>query len=176
MRRVSIIGLGNLFKGDYGAGFHVLESLGREPLNDEVFIGYFGEDPRWAGGLLYGSDLAVAVGAFPFGGNPGMLHVWTYNVFLEHSDWMACDCREIEFLSHAILRADLAGGLPHEILFFWIEPLATEGVGLSKQVQKAVRRTASMIKQKLVDGDFLHEKALGVSRFLRMPTTRGIYA
>ena len=169
MNRVSIIGLGNAFRGDFGVAFYILESLGREPLDDDVFLAYFGEDPRWAGGLMHGADLAIVLGAFPFGGMPGMIHAWNYKVFEEHAEWMAREWQTVELLLEAVSRADVAGGRPREFAFFWIEPCATEGIGLSKPARKAVWRTTAMIKRKLVDRAFLPEDAMGVSRFFGNP-------
>ena len=71
MKKASILGLGNMSDGDFGVGCYVLEALAREPFKDSVQLFYLGDDPRCAGGLIYGADLVIIVGTLHLGGTAG---------------------------------------------------------------------------------------------------------
>lgn len=126
-----------------------------------------GDDPRWAGGLIYGADLMIVVGAIYLGEPAGRLYAWSYPVFRQHMAWMANEYRRIRLLVEALCRAELAGSLPKDFLFLWIEPQLTEGFGMSVQARKALWKTNRAIKQKLFENNLLPEIALTVSRIYR---------
>ncbi len=147
--KVSIIGLGNILEGDLGVACHILETISLEPFEDSVQIMYAGDNPRYAGGLIYDADLLIVVGALFLGGPPGRLNKWNFNVFRQHLAWLAAEYLPIRLLIEAIARTELAGKLPQESLFIWIEPQLTLGYGLSIPAQKAVRKATMLIKQEL---------------------------
>jgi formylmethanofuran dehydrogenase subunit E len=72
MRKASIIGLGDIFKGDFGVGCYIIEAFEQERLNDSIQLAYLAEDPRYAGDLLYEMNFVVIVGALNIEGAPGM--------------------------------------------------------------------------------------------------------
>jgi len=170
MKSGLIIGLGDILQGDEGFGCYLLETLAREPLGASVQFAYLGDDPRCAGGLIYGADLVIIVGAFHLGGPAGRLHAWSYGVFRQHVLWMANEYQPIRFLVQALARAELAGAFPKDLSFLWIEPQVTEGFGMSSRARKAMWEAAQRIKQKLYESGFLPEKALTVSPIFRIET------
>ena len=167
-RNSAIIGIGDVFRGDEALGCYVVEALSRELRGAPVELTYLGDDPRWAGGFVHGADLAIIVGALDLGGPPGRLQVWNYNVFKQHQTWIADEGHRFRFLMEALTRLELADGLPGEILFLWVQPQVMEGYGMSNCLRKAVWRTIRVIKQTLVENDFLSREALSVSTLFRI--------
>lgn len=161
--KVSIIGLGNILDGDLGVACQVLETLSLEPFEDSVNIMYAGDDPRYAGGWIYDVDLLIIVGAFYLGGPPGGINKWDYTVFSQYLPWLAAEYAPFRLLIEAVARTELAGGLPKEFLFIRIEPLSTQGYGLSTPVQKAAWKATALIKQELFKRSLLPEKALRIT-------------
>ncbi len=70
MRKVVILGIGNVLQGDRGAACYVLESVATETSSESVHISYLGDNPSFAGGLLYMTDLAIVVGTLRVSGVP----------------------------------------------------------------------------------------------------------
>lgn len=156
------MGLGNILNGDQGVGCHILEALSLEPFKDSVQLLYYGDNPQSAGGMIYDTDLLIIVGALTLGDLPGRLHRWDYRVFRQHLRWLIAEHRSIQLIAEAFARADLAGGLPPEILFIWIEPQFFEGYDLSALAKKASLKAVWMIKRKLSEAGLLPEKALRI--------------
>jgi hydrogenase maturation protease len=148
--RVSILGLGDILEGDNGVGCHIVEKLSQKPLTDSVQLSYVGRDPRYAGGYLYGADLAIVVGALELGNDLGKIHRWSYPTFQCHAGWLAWEYSWVGYLVEAFSRADLASGLPKETLFLWIEPAVTDGFVLSDTVCRSMWRTVQLITHKLI--------------------------
>ena len=171
-----IIGLGDIVKGDEGFGCHVLDTLSNEAIGTSVHLCYMGDDPRWAGGLIYASDFMIVVGTLHCGESVGRLHAWSYRIFQQHLTWMANEYREIRFLAEALCRAELAGNLPKDFLFLWIEPQLVEGFGISASAHKAVWKAVRTIKQKLFEHNLLPESALTVYQLAGSPNTAGVRA
>jgi hydrogenase maturation protease len=167
MKKGLIIGLGNALHKDGEFAWYVLESLSRETLSASVQFLYPGDDPRYAGGLIYDADFVVVVGTMNLGGPPGRLHAWPLSVFLQHIDWMTEDCQEVRLLVEAMSRADLAGGLPDDMWFLWVDAQGMNGCGASAQARRAVWKTTRAIKEMLIDRDFLPAKAMTVTPIYR---------
>lgn len=147
MKKIVVVGMGDVLKGDYGAGCTVLEKLAETIPGKEMDYAYLGEDTRFGCGFLYGADLAFVVGALNLSGRPGDLHVWTDDVFWRHAPWMAGEFPVIHGLTEALARTSLAGGLPQQLRFIFIEPRTSEGCGISDPVQKAVMKAVQRILQ-----------------------------
>lgn len=150
MKKITILGLGDVLQGDRGVACFVLESMARQIENPAVQIAYFGDNPNYAGGLLYQADLAIVVGTLNLSGIPGGLHVWNGDVFKQHADWMIEEDPAIERLLAALARAELADGLPNKLLFIWIEPKETHCYGLSRPVRAAMAMAVKRIRKELM--------------------------
>ena len=168
MKKGSIMGLGNVLKGDFGIGCYILEALGQGLLGDCVELAYLGDDPRGAAGLIYGMDLVIVVSALCLGGPAGRVYIWPYRVFNQHLSWIVGKEPVILRLVQELATVELAGGFPKEILFIWIEPRIIEGLGMSSQVRRAVWKVVAIIKEKLVAKRLLQREALQVCPFLRV--------
>ena len=156
MQKITIIGLGDVLRGDYGAACYVLEYVAAKTDSDDVQFAYMGNDPRFAGGMLYSADLAIVVGTMRLSGVPGGLHIWNGRVFKQHAAWMAEEDPALRHLLNALARADLAGGFPEKLIFIWIEPQHKEGYTISKPVRGAIRCAARRIFHEL------HELGLNI--------------
>ena len=84
MKKIAILGLGDMFQGDRGAAHYVLKSVTNEITGHHIHMSYLGDNPSYAGGLLYETDLAIIVGTLNLSGVPGGMHVWNGNVFKQH--------------------------------------------------------------------------------------------
>lgn len=174
MKKASIVGLGDILNGDFGVGCYIIEALEQEQLGDSIHLTYLADDPRYAGGLLYEMDFAVIVGAVNLGGSAGGIHCWDYRTFQHNVAWLINEFHSIELLVDALCRTELAGGFPGDILFLWIEPKATEGVAISREVHKALRLAVQIIKKNLFERDFLPENALKISPIYRLELLRTV--
>lgn len=168
MKKATIIGLGDIFKGDLGIGCYIIEAFEQERLNDSIQLAYLAEDPRYAGDLLYEMNFVVIVGALNIEGAPGDIHCWSYETFYKNIAWLVNEFPSIRLLVDALAWAELAGKFPEELLFFWIEPKMTEGLGISKEVCKALRKTIQIIKKNLFERGFLPEDALEILPIYRL--------
>ena len=117
MQKITIIGLGDVLRGDHGAACYVLESVATKTDSGSVQFAYMGNDPRFADELLYSADLAIVVGTMRLSGVPGGLHIWNGRVFKQHAAWMSEEDPSLRHLLIALARADLAGGFPRKIDF-----------------------------------------------------------
>ena len=150
MKNIAILGLGNVLEGDRGAACHVLESVANVTSGKSVHISYLGDNPSFAGGLLYKTDLAIIVGTLSLSGVPGGMHVWNGGVFRQHASWMAAEDPAIQRLLSALARADLAEGFPEKLVFIWIEPKDTHGYEISKPVRGAIAMAVQRIRKELM--------------------------
>lgn len=160
MDRATIIGLGDISKGDFGMGCYAVELMAREPLGDEVYPVYLGDDPRFAGGFLYKTKLAVVVGALDLTGVPGRRHEWSHSTFQAHAGWLENDCPWIGYLNEALGRVKLAGGFPKDIHFLWAEPAVREGMVMSETMRRALWRIRRTIQYRLFETGFCSKASL----------------
>ena len=89
MKKASIIGLGNIFKGDLGVACYVVDALRQEPLGDAVELSYLGENSFYAGPFVCGTEFAIVVQAINMGGPPGRIHCWDKCAFEQNFHWFA---------------------------------------------------------------------------------------
>jgi len=172
MKKASIIGFGDVRRGDLCVGSCVIEALEQERWEDAIQLAYVGDNPRDADLWLCDIDLAIIVGPAHIGSRPGEIRCWDLKTFTQNSGWFINSCRTTESLAGALLRAQIAGGFPENVLFLWIEPGNTEGLGMSKEVRKAFRRSIRMIKENLVQKGLLPETCLKVASIYRLEVPR----
>jgi hydrogenase maturation protease len=172
MKRASIIGFGDVRRGDLCVGSCVIEALEQEKWQEAIRLAYVGDNPRDADLWLYDIDLAIIVGAAHIGGRPGEIRRWDIKTFTQNSAWFAKTCKTAESLVGALLRAQIAGGFPEDVVFLWIEPGNTAGLGMSKEVRKAFRRSIRIIKENLVEKGLLPETCLKVIPIYRLEVPR----
>jgi len=160
MDSATIIGLGDISKGDFGMGCYAVELMAREPLGDAVHPVYLGDDPRCAGGFLYKTELAIIVGALDLSGVPGRRHEWSHATFQAHTGWLEADQPWIGRLHEALGRVNLAGGMPKDLLFLWAEPAVRHGLVMSETMRRALWRIRRTIQYRLFEAGFRPEASL----------------
>ncbi|MHC1743171.1 MAG: hypothetical protein AB9873_09105 [Syntrophobacteraceae bacterium] len=149
MKRASIVGLGDVLKGDLGLGCHVIEALEQEELGDNVELCVLRDDDYSLDLCVLGATLAIIVMGVELGGLPGRIRTWSYHDFV-HNRRLFSDCfTAFDGIERALARADFAGGLPGEILFLWIEPSVIEGLRISAFGKKALRTAVVIIRDAL---------------------------
>lgn len=168
MKKASIIGLGDILKGDRGIGCYILEALAQERLDESVHLAYLGDDPRYAAALLYKADFAIVVSAFNLGEPSGSIHYWSYEVLQQNVGWIINESVSIKLLINVLAKTEMAGGFPKELSFLWIESQVMEGFEISAAVRKAIWKAVRIIKKNLSERGFLPEGALGVSPIYRL--------
>ena len=163
MKKASIIGLGNILKGDLGVACFLVDALCQEPLGDSVEPSYLGEDSLCAGVSVCGARFAIIVQAVNMGGPPGRIYCWDKCAFEQNFHWFAGQDLSMRSLARGFARAALSEIFPSDLMFLWIEPKVTEGIGISPEMHKALRKTIKIIKENLFQRGFLSESALRLS-------------
>ena len=149
MKKIVIMGVGDVLQGDMGAGCAVLEKMAETVTGDDIEFAYMARQTRFAATYLLNADLAVITGALDLSGVPGTLHVWNQAVFDSNAEWMANRFDEIRGLSIALGETRLAGGCPKHTVFIWMTPHLTEGIEISGMMQKSVIRAVWQIHREI---------------------------
>ncbi len=162
-KSVSIIGLGNIMKGDFGVGCYVVDALNQEPLGDSIDVSYLAEDSFYVDAYFYGMKFGIVVQAVDFGGQAGSIYCWDKRVFERNAAWFAEKSPSQTMLARALTRAELIEEFPDDLLFVWIEPRLTEGFGISPEMHKAIRKAVRIIKTSLFERNLLPEMVFSLS-------------
>jgi hydrogenase maturation protease len=168
VKNISIVGFGNIFKGDLGIGCYLMDALCQEPLGDTVELSYLGENLHYAGAYICDMDFAVIAGGLCMGGCTGNIHCWDKRTFQHNISWLVEKSDSMRLLAQALARMELSMLFPEDILFLWIEPGLTEGFGMSSEMRKALRKTVHIIKENLFRRGFLPETAYRLSSIYQL--------
>ncbi len=84
MKKIHIIGCGNLLAHDEGVGIHVVRRLQNEILPGNVKILELRTPGRMLAELLSGSDKAIIIDAYANQGQAGTIHRYTYKAGVEN--------------------------------------------------------------------------------------------
>lgn len=168
MRNVSIVGFGNIFKGDLGIGCYLVDALCQEPLGDAVELSYLGENLHYAGAYLWDMEFSVIAGGLSLGGSGGNLHCWDRATFQINLPWLVEQSVAMRLLAQTLARAELSMHAPADVLFLWIEPRLTEGFGMSPEMRKALRKTVHIVKENLFRRGLLPEPAYRLSSIYQL--------
>jgi hydrogenase maturation protease len=168
VKKASIIGLGNIVCGDIGAGCYIVDILQQEPLGESVEVSYLAEAAFYAGTLMCGTDFGVVVQAVNMGGPPGKIYCWDKSTFEQNFDLLAARCASMKSLAKGIARAVLSEIFPSDLMFVWIEPKVTEGILISPEMRKALRKAVHLIKDNLFQRGFMDESAFRLLSIYRL--------
>jgi hydrogenase maturation protease len=166
-RRISIIGLGNILKGDLGLGCYVVEALQQEPLEKDVELCILRGDTLNVDICGHEAALSIFVQAVRLGEPPGAIQCWGYRKFLEHRRLFPDRYSPLEGLHRTLVRAEFAETLPDSLLFLWIEPWCTEGFALPKVGRKAFRAVVRTVKENLAKSGGLPMDFVRMERIYR---------
>ena len=163
--RAVVIGLGDILSGDMGTACSVIEMLAQETPEEALALQYLAGDAHYVGDFIFGHTLAVVVMAVAFGGQPGKIYRWDLQAFRKNSGHFIGDNDLLHRLVWSLWRTELSGHLPMGMLFLWVEPAKTEGVGLSTSGRRAARKAVQLIKGWLSEEGVLLADAANVRAF-----------
>jgi hydrogenase maturation protease len=163
--RAVVIGLGDILNGDMGTACSVIEMLAQESQEEALALHYLAGDAHYVGDFIFGHTLAVVVMAVAFGGQPGKIYRWDLQAFRQNIGHFIGDNDLLHRLVWSLWRTELSGHLPMGMLFLWIEPGKTDGVGLSSSGRRAARKAVQLIKGWLSEEGVLLADAANVRAF-----------
>ena len=163
VKKASVIGLGSIAHGDLGGGCYLIDALLQEPLGEAVEVSYLAEASFYAGAIMCGAEFGIIVQAVSMGGPPGKIWCWDKITFEQNFNWLCDQCWTMSYLVDGFARAGLSGIFPDDLMFLWIEPKVADGIGISPEMSKALRKTIKMIKGSLFRKGFLPESAFRLS-------------
>lgn len=168
MRRACVVGLGDILKGDLGAGCAVLEALSLELPEDSVDLFYLGNDSLYVDECVYGTGFSIIIQAIPLGWPKGKVCRWNLDTLRNNLYWLSDHSESTRLLARALARVEFVGGLPAELTILWLGAGSTQGLGLSKEACKAVRSAVEIIKSLLVTRGYLPERIRQLSIIHRL--------
>lgn len=148
---IVIIGIGNEFRGDDGAGLAAAELLKAEKLTGVETKKLSGE-----GALLLdawqGYETSIVIDAARGGAIPGTIH--KFDIFdkpLPRGMFNSCSSHAFS-LVEAIEMGKMLGTLPKNLIVYGIEGKSfSMGLGLSDEIQEGVRKLVAQLKAELVN-------------------------
>lgn len=147
--KAMVVGVGNDFRGDDGAGLAVVRSLGMRPLED-VGIVELKDDVTGLLDHLHECDTAIIIDAVKAGDQPGTIHSFDAS----HKALPASHTRQSTHgisIGSLLELARLQGKLPRRIVVYGIEGEQFEhNSRLTPQVELAVNRVADLVRVDLV--------------------------
>ena len=145
VKRIVIIGVGNLLLGDEGVGIHVVEELNKRnlPGNVEVVDGGTGGIALLS--LMEGADKVIIVDAVLGGCNPGKIYVLDAERLMK-GVVKFFSLHEMDLLSTLMIGKEL-GKLPPELILVGVEPKNYEeyNMDLSSEVRAVIPKVIEVI-------------------------------
>ncbi|WP_456325293.1 hypothetical protein [Desulfonauticus submarinus] len=154
MNTISIIGFGDVLRGDFGAGCYLIEALAQENLADNISLIYLAEEAVRADIWLFNTKLAIIVRAIDLGLKPGKVLYWDYKNFKQHLPWLKYQVKTIYPLSQILNKIKLIS-FPRKIKFIFIQTKQDNDMYISKEMCKAMRLAIKIIKKELQDNGTL---------------------
>jgi hydrogenase maturation protease len=134
MKKIAVVGVGNLIMKDDGVGIHVVEELKKHNLPEGVHVIDAGTTVLDVIINIRDSDKAIVIDAVTGGGKPGDVYRFTPE---DVSDGAGppLSMHEVSFLGSLKL-AELSGGRPRNVVIIGVEPAE---ITLSLELSDPVR-------------------------------------
>lgn len=147
--KTMVVGVGNEYRGDDGAGRQVARALTAPPLPGIEVRESSGESlslmELWAG-----ADRVLLVDAVQTGAEPGTLHRFDAGDTPLPAEFLQQCSTHALSLAEAVEMARALDSLPREVVVYGIEALSFEhGTTLTPTVREAVERTVAAIRREL---------------------------
>lgn len=140
MKKIVIIGVGNLIMRDDGVGIHVVQELQKTKLPENVEVQDADTNAFMALEYMDNKDKAIIIDAYRGGKKPGTIHKLAFSPSDEQPANIKLSLHDLDF-TDAIKSAKHAFKLPPDIVIIGVEPEVVEfGLELSLRVQKAIPR------------------------------------
>ncbi len=166
--RATVIGLGDFFAGDYGAGGYVLEALQQEPAHPKVTYAFLGLEAWKTGLCALGSDRIYIVHGVSSGHFPGSIR------FLDLIGYQQfCELPFVSTLFGSAVLDSLAKiaffGTGSDSLHFILPEIQNHsGLSLSKPARQSVRKVVQHISRSLIRAGWQTQVPTNVSRLYRL--------
>lgn len=145
MKKVAVVGVGNILMGDEGAGIEVIRELEKRVHNVEVIdagTAFFALVSD-----MYRFDKLIVVDVARGGKEPGTVYRFTLED--ARASRQAISLHDIGVVE-ALKLESLTGRVPDEVVFYGIEPYSIEfTMGLSPVVQEKISYTVDAIVREL---------------------------
>ena len=168
MKKASIVGFGDIFRGDLGIGCYVLDALSQESLGQCVELFYLADQYIYTTASIYKVELCIIVQALDLGLSVGKVHCWSNEVFWRNSAYLSNQSEALDFLMQSLVRTELIDGLPKSLAFVCVQPALIEGIGISKEGRKGMRKAIRLIKEQLAQSGFLSYRDLQQKRIYKL--------
>lgn len=148
MKRIIVVGIGNLILKDEGVGIHVIRQLETMGLPPDIELIDGGTNSYDLLDFFCESDISIVVDAMQAGGEPGTIYRAPLDELgLKPNDQIK-SLHEMHFIE-AVEMVRMLGSNP-EFLVFGIEPKSIElGLELTPEVAAKVPRVAELIKEEI---------------------------
>lgn len=154
LKKAVIVGLGDVVRGDMGAGPYVIEALSQENLGMNVDLADLGAEVLDLEVRLYQKEYAVLVYAQARGYPVGHVSQLAYQESPRLGQGFFWGGMRPVY--ERLVLAKHCGAMPPAVTLVVIEPQVTcYGLGLSGKVRPAVRKAARLIKKDLERRGFL---------------------
>lgn len=146
MKRIIVVGVGNLIMQDDGVGVHVINCLSQMNIPEEVELIDAGTNSYDLVDFYGRGDIIIVVDAMKAGGEPGTIYRAPLDQLGLQLDTSITSVHDLGFVQ-AAQHVNMLGHYP-EILVFGIEPAELGfGLELSPVLAGKVARVAELIKQ-----------------------------
>lgn len=146
MKRIIVVGVGNLIMQDDGVGVHVINCLSQMDIPEEVELIDAGTNSYDLVDFYGQGDIIIVVDAMKAGGEPGTIYRAPLDQLGLQLDTSITSVHDLGFVQ-AAQHVNMLGHYP-EILVYGIEPAELGfGLELSPVLAKKVARVAELIKQ-----------------------------
>jgi len=146
VKRITVLGIGNLLMQDDGVGVHVIRHLQQRELPPEVKLIDGGTYSYDLMDFIIEADTCIVVDAMRGGGEPGTIYRAPFDELEVKPDTDAVSLHEMS-LVEAVYLLRLEGHDP-DIIVYGVEPHTVSfGLELTDAVARQVPRVADMIEQ-----------------------------
>jgi len=153
MKRVVVIGMGNLFMSDEGVGIRIIDRLREDPLPVGVEVLDMGTSGLAVLHELQGPDKVIFVDCASMGAPPGTIRRFTPDEVTTQKTQQGISLHEGDLL-HTIALARRLGACSDEVVIFGIQPRTVDfGEELSSELAESLDAYARAIRAEIDGAD-----------------------
>lgn len=150
MRRIAVIGIGNILMRDDGIGIHAIKSLGELPIPQKINLKIIdgGLEPDLTVLVDEGVAKLILVDAIQAGGPPGDVYRYTIKD-IENSTYQARSTHSFN-IKQSLTMMQIVGSLPKDIVIIGVQPKdMSPGTELSPEIAEKIPEVLEKIKQEI---------------------------
>ena len=149
MKRIVIMGVGNLLFCDEGIGVHAVRELEKKtyPENVEIYDG--GTFGLLSAPMFENADTLILIDAVDAKGEPGELKRYTKDEIMLSTIPIKLSPHQIG-IQETLLVSDLRGYCPEEVIFYGVIPASYESsIELTESGQKALQEVVRLVDEEI---------------------------